>query len=113
MSDKNASVEQKAAMKALRRERKAWVKAAAARVKEHNNALRAIRDQLEQSPRTVPEIAQSAGLSASKVLWYVASMKKFGEVLEADQDGSYFRYRLTAVNDAANENKDATKGDLQ
>ena len=27
-------------------------------------------------------------------MWYVASMKKFGEILEADQDDSYFRYEL-------------------
>ncbi|MBW1735731.1 MAG: winged helix-turn-helix domain-containing protein, partial [Deltaproteobacteria bacterium] len=28
------------------------------------------------------------------VMWYIATMKKFGQVLEADQDGSYFRYGL-------------------
>jgi len=84
----------KAAMKALRQERKEWIKAAAAKVKEHNAALGAIRRALKEKPRTVPEIAQGAGLSTSKVMWYVASMKKFGEILEADQDDSYFRYQL-------------------
>ena len=63
-------------------------------MKEHNAALGAIRAQLKEAPRTVPEIAQSAGLSTSKVMWYVASMKKFGEILEAEQDDSYFRYQL-------------------
>ena len=94
MTNTEENTDQKAAMKALRLERKAWIKAAAAKVKEHNSALKAIRKQLEDTARTVPEIAQGAGLSTSKVMWYVASMKKFGEILEADQDDSYFRYQL-------------------
>lgn len=94
MNKKEETADQKAAMKALRKERKAWIKAAAAKVKEHNSALRAIREQLKETPRTVPEIAEGAGLTSSKVMWYVASMKKFGEILEADQDDSYFLYQL-------------------
>ncbi len=96
MSKKPENADQKAAMKALRKERKAWVKAAAAKVKGHNKALRAIREQLKETPRTVPEIAEGAGLPSSEVMWYVASMKKFGEILEADQDDCYFRYQLAS-----------------
>ncbi len=94
MNKTEEKTDQKAAMKALRSERKKWIKAAAAKVKENNTALGAIRTQLKETPLTVPEIAQRAGLSASKVMWYVASMKKFGEIIEADQDDSYFRYQL-------------------
>ena len=94
MSKTEENTDQKAAMKTLRQERKAWIQAAAAKVKEHNSALKAIRTQLKDAPRTVPEIAEGAGLSTSKVMWYVASMKKFGEILEGDQDDSYFRYQL-------------------
>ena len=94
MSKKEENADQKAAMKALRKERKVWIKAAAAKVKGHNSALRAIREQLKETPRMVPEIAEGAGLPSWEVMWYVASMKKFGEILEADQDDSYFRYQL-------------------
>jgi len=94
MSKTEENTDQKAAMKTLRQERKAWIQAAAAKVKEHNSALKAIRTQLKDAPRTVPEIAEGAGLPTSKVMWYVASMKKFGEILEGDQDDSYFRYQL-------------------
>jgi predicted transcriptional regulator len=94
MNKTEESADRKAAMKALRQERKAWIKAAAANVKAHNSALGAIRAELKDTPRTVPEIADGTGLSTSKVMWYVASMKKFGEILEADQDDSYFRYQL-------------------
>ena len=99
MSKESENTEQKEAMKALRQERKAWIKIAAAKVKEHNSALRAIREQLKDMPRTVPEIAEGTGLPSSKVMWYVASMKKFGDILEADQDDSYFRYQLSKGNE--------------
>jgi len=99
MSKESENTEQKEAMKALRQERKAWIKIAAAKVKEHNSVLRAIREQLKDMPRTVPEIAEGTGLPSSKVMWYVASMKKFGDILEADQDDSYFRYQLSKGNE--------------
>jgi len=94
MSKTEENTDQKAAIKALRQARNEWIKAAAAKVKEHNRALEAIRAQLKDAPRTVPDIALGTGLSSSKVMWYVASMKKYGEILEADQDDSYFRYGL-------------------
>ena len=42
----------------------------------------------------VPEIAAATGLDPASVLWYLASLKKYGEVAEGAADGSYFRYRL-------------------
>lgn len=85
---------QKDAMKKLRQTRKVSIKAAAAKVKEHNKALKAIKEQLKENPRTIPEISQVAGIPSSDVMWYVATMKKFGQILEAEQDGSYFKYQL-------------------
>ncbi|MBW1781165.1 MAG: winged helix-turn-helix domain-containing protein [Deltaproteobacteria bacterium] len=84
----------KEAMKNLRKVRKATIKAAAARVKEQNQAVKAIKEQLKESPGTVPEIAEGAGMVSSEVMWYIATLKKYGQVLESDQDGSYFRYQL-------------------
>ena len=42
----------------------------------------------------MPEIAAATGLPVSEVLWYVATLKKYGEILEGPKDGSYYRYRL-------------------
>jgi AcrR family transcriptional regulator len=81
-------------MSALRKERQAQVKAATAMVKEQRQVLRAIREQLKDGPLTVPEIATAAGISTGTVFYYVASMKKYGAILESEKDGSYFRYRL-------------------
>jgi len=96
MSETGEKDTQKEAMKRLRDIRKESIRAAAARVKEQNQAVKAITEQIKDQPRTVPEIAEATGMPASDVMWYVATLKKYGQVLEADQDGSYFRYQLAA-----------------
>ncbi len=84
----------KEALKQLRQERKGIIATAGARVKQQKQALQAIKAELRQGDKTVPEIAAATGLPAAKVLWYVASLKKYGEVLEGPMEGSYYRYRL-------------------
>jgi len=46
--------------------------------------------------KTVPEIAQATEILPSQVLWYVATMKKYGLVSEGEKDGDYFKYQLTS-----------------
>lgn len=89
--------EKKEAMKKLRKERKQLIKAATARVKEQNKALKAIREQIKDNPRTVPEIAEGTGIPTSEVLWYLASLKKYGKIVEGEKDGAYFRYELAEI----------------
>jgi hypothetical protein len=84
----------KEAMKELRKSRKGFIKSSAARLKEQNKTIKMIKEQIKDDPKTVPEISKAAGIPSSDVMWYIATMKKFGEVLEAEQDGSYFRYGL-------------------
>jgi hypothetical protein len=87
----------KAALKKLKAARKEQIAAATARMKEQRRALKAIRERLEGTELTVPEIAAATGLAASEVLWYVASLKKYGEILEGTKDGGYYRYKLGQV----------------
>ncbi len=87
----------KEAMKRLRKERKEMIAAAAAKVKAQNKAVRAIMEQLREGPRTVPEIADASGIPTDQVLWYLASLKKYGKVLEGEKDGSYFRYQAAGA----------------
>ena len=84
----------KTALKQLKAARKEQIAAATARMKEQRRAVKAIKAHLEGAELTVPEIAAATGLPVSEVLWYVASLKKYGEILEGAKDGSYFRYRL-------------------
>jgi predicted Rossmann fold nucleotide-binding protein DprA/Smf involved in DNA uptake len=84
----------KEALKKLRAARKEQIAATTSRMKEQRQAVKAIKAQLTGAELTVPEIAQATGLPASEVLWYVASLKKYGEILEGPKAGSYFRYKL-------------------
>jgi len=89
-----ASESLKEALKQLKASRKEQIAAATARMKEQRQAVKAIKARLEGAELTVPEIAAATGLPASQVLWYVASLKKYGEILEGPKDGGYYRYKL-------------------
>jgi hypothetical protein len=82
------------ALKKLKAARQEQIAAATSRMKEQRRAVKAIKEHLVGAELTVPEMAAATGLPASEVLWYVASLKKYGEILEGPKDGSYFRYRL-------------------
>jgi len=85
----------KDAMKRLRQERKQRIKKIAATMKSQKKAVKAIKEQLQNDVGTVPRISQETGISPDKVLWYIAALKKYGEISEAEKDGGYFRYVLT------------------
>jgi len=85
---------QREALKKLREARKSKIAAAAERMKDQKKAMAAITEELQKGEGTVPEIAAATGLEASQVLWYLATMKKYGQVAEGAAAGSYFRYRL-------------------
>ena len=87
--------EKKDAMKRLRQERKQKIKEIAATMKAQKKAVKAIKEQMKNDVGTVPSIARETGISADKVLWYIAALKIYGEINEAEKDGGYFRYVLT------------------
>ncbi|MGE4290717.1 MAG: winged helix-turn-helix domain-containing protein [Desulfovibrio sp.] len=84
-------------MKALRAERKDAVERATAAARETRKALKAVREHLAGANATIPEIAQAIGLAPDRTLWLVASMRKFGEVVEAEKDGDFYRYALAGA----------------
>lgn len=84
----------KKALKKLKAARKAQIAAATGRMKEQRRAVKAIKERLDGAELTVPEIAAGTGLPVSEAMWYVATLKKYGEVVEGPKAGSYFRYRL-------------------
>lgn len=56
-----------------------------------------IADILEESPKTIPEIAEILGFSSREVTVWLFGMRRYGMVEEigrADVDG-YFQYELT------------------
>ena len=88
------------ALKKLRESRKPAIAAATARMKEQKKAMAAITEALQKGEGTAPEIAAATGLEASEVLWYLATMKKYGQVAEGAAAGSYFKYRLIEISRA-------------
>ena len=82
-------------MKSLRQTRQQWIAKASNQVKQQRKALKAIRARLTVGTGTVPEIAKATGMQTADVLWYLAALKKYGEIVEGQKDGSYFRYTLT------------------
>jgi predicted transcriptional regulator len=95
MSDNSVANEShEEALKKLKAARKDQIAATIARMKEQRHAMKTIKKHLEGAELTVPEIAAATGLPVSEVLWYVASLKKYGEILEGDKAGGYYRYRL-------------------
>ena len=87
----------KTAMKALREERKTLIKAASTKMKRQKKAIAAILDQLDGGAQTVPAIATAIGTSTEETLWYMAALKKYGEIKEAEKDGGYFKYERANV----------------
>jgi len=89
------SAQKKEAMKALRQARQQWIANASNQVKRQKKELKAIRTQLAAGAGTVPEISQATHMQTADVMWYLAALKKYGEIVETQKDGSYFRYILT------------------
>lgn len=86
----------KEAMKELRKARKDKIAAATAKMKEQKKAIKAIKEALGAEGATVPTVAEQTGMGSAEVFWYLATMKKYGEVLEGEKDGGYFRYQVVA-----------------
>jgi hypothetical protein len=84
----------KAALKKLREARREIIAESSRQMKIQREAIKAIKAQLAENDLTVPEIAAATGIPANEVMWYVASLKKYGMILEGPKDGSYFRYQL-------------------
>ncbi len=59
-------------------------------MKEQRRAVQAIKARLAGAELTVPEIAAATGLPVSEVLWYVATLKKYGEILEGAEGRQLF-----------------------
>jgi predicted transcriptional regulator len=86
--------ELKELLKRLRAERPAIVEAATARSSARRTARKAIKAELDKGPATVPALATACSLPSADVLWHVAAMRKYGQLVEDGQDGDYCLYRL-------------------
>jgi hypothetical protein len=87
----------KATLRKLRDARGAAVDDITRRNKERQAARKKVRAALAGGTATVPAITAASGLSSQDVLWHVAAMRKYGDVVEAGTDGDYPTYALVAA----------------
>ncbi len=85
----------KEALKKLRTERKAFINRAKKAIKTQNKIIKNIKEQIATEGKTVPEIAQVTNMPTSQVLLYVATLRKYGELIEGEKEGDYFKYQLS------------------
>jgi len=86
----------KEALKKLREESRTWVEYSKNSIKDQNQIIKQIKTQIAETAKTIPEIAMETGMSTSLVLLYIAGLKKYGLVVEAEKDGDYFKYCLAS-----------------
>ncbi len=95
--DKNedkAKEAKKAAMKELRVLRKNMIAAASSTMKVQKKELAAIKAFLKGEAATIPEIAAAIDMPTDKTLWYMATLKKYGQIIEGQKEGAFFKYAL-------------------
>jgi predicted transcriptional regulator len=80
-------------LKRLREQHAETVKRTQALLKEQKRVQQEICKVIRENPKTVPEIAEAIGMSSHEVLWYLASYKKYGIVVEDGMCADYPLYR--------------------
>ena len=80
-------------LKRLREIHKASVERTQALFREQKQLQNAICQVVRETPKTVPEIAKAIGKPAHEVLWFVASLRKYGLLVEAGMCGDYPLYQ--------------------
>lgn len=81
-------------LKRLREQQAGELPALQARLKEQIRLTNEITRLLKDGPRTVPALAEAAGMPTQTVFWQLMALKKYGKIAEGEQDGDYFEYRL-------------------
>jgi predicted Rossmann fold nucleotide-binding protein DprA/Smf involved in DNA uptake len=62
--------------------------------REQAKTRKKILQALEDSPKTVPEIAEATAMPSHEVLWKLLGMKKYGLVVEGEERAGYYEYAL-------------------
>lgn len=80
-------------LKRLRNQHAESVQRTQAILKEQKRVQKEICQVMRDTPKTVPEVAEAVGMPAHEVLWYIASFKKYGLVVEDGMCADYPLYR--------------------
>jgi predicted Rossmann fold nucleotide-binding protein DprA/Smf involved in DNA uptake len=80
-------------LKQLREQHAETVARTQALLKEQKRIQQEICKVMRDTPKSVPEVAEATGMPAPEVLWYMASFKKYGLIVEKGMCGDYPLYQ--------------------
>ena len=80
-------------LKRLRAEHAETVARTQALLKEQKRVQKEICQFIRENSKTVPEIAEAVNMPSDEVLWYLASYKKYGIVVEDGMCADYPLYK--------------------
>jgi predicted transcriptional regulator len=80
-------------LKRLREQHSATVERTQALFKVQKRVQQEICKVLRDTPKTVPEVAEAVNMPAHEVLWYMASFKKYGLIVETGMCADYPLYQ--------------------
>ncbi len=73
--------------------------------KQHAKQLKAARkaiiQMLAEKPATAPDIAAALNMPSDEALWHLTGMRKYGQIIEAGEEGDYLLYALVVSDQAA------------
>ena len=64
------------------------------RLRQQRADRKSIVKALAEGPQTVAQVADATGLPKHEVLWYLMALKKYGEVVEAEEQLDCYSYGL-------------------
>jgi hypothetical protein len=60
----------------------------------HTKLQKQIKKALSDGPKTAPEVSKTTGLPVRDVFWHLMALKKYGEIVEGEEQDSYIEYAL-------------------
>ena len=95
MSEKNTQqIKQKKPIQILRERYGGISDELKMKTRAQNHILKNIKESIKDVHRTIPEISQITNIASHEVLWYIMAMKKYGIVIEGEEQDGYYQYTL-------------------
>jgi predicted transcriptional regulator len=87
-------------LKHLREQHAKTVERTQTLLREQKRVQQEICKLLRDAPKTVPDVAAAINMPANEVLWYMASFKKYGLLVETGMCADYPLYQKAEENKA-------------
>ncbi len=62
--------------------------------REQKQIQKKLLNSLKEGPKSIPALSKETEISSHKVLWYIVGLKKYGEVVEGEEEDGYYKYAL-------------------